>query len=189
MAAENLLDSSAQFSLRQTAEQAEVSHNAPYRHFKNKEALIHAVLEKTVVDIADKTLKAPLLYGHSLTLQVQYVGRLLLMVASRSPERAHLLFTYRNQKSDETPSTLAAAYLLLRQNLILILGESHELESRTRLDELAVQLLAIWHGLAMMFISKLHSSHTNSVAFFHTEDQLFDLADVMAENTLKSFMR
>ncbi len=169
-----------EFSLRETAQLAGVSHNAPYRHFKSKTALIEEVLQKTLVDIGEKILAAPLFYPVSLQLQIQHVGRNIMQLAWRSPKRAHLLFSYQN--NDETTPPLAAAFELAQQNLVIVLGESHDLRADSPLDSLALQLLAGWRGLALMHSSGLHGAQIKS------EEDLFDLADAMAENILKSFM-
>ena len=182
MAAENLLETRGAFelSLRGTAQLAGVSHNAPYRHFKSKSALIDELLQKTLRDLAERILAAPLLYPVSLTMQVQHVGRWLMQMAWRSPKRAHLLFSYQNH--DEIAPPLAAAFEVARQNLALILGESHELRSDAPVDTLAFQLMANWRGLALTHTSRLHQTQISS------EENMFEMADSFAENILKSFM-
>lgn len=187
MAAENLLEHDPgsghqpDLSLRETAQLAGVSHNAPYRHFKSKTALLNEVLKKTLVDMADKILAAPLLYPVSLQLQIQHVGRIIMQLAWRSPRRAHLLFSY--QSTDESSLSLSAAFELTRQNLEAVLGESHDLLTNAPIAALAIQLMAGWRGLALMHCSSLHRGQIAS------EDNLFDLSDGLAENILKSFMR
>jgi len=179
MAAENLLEHSgfSTLSLRQTAEYAGVSHNAPYRHFRDKAALLDEVLQKTLVDLAEKTLAAPLLYPASPELQLQHVGRLVMQMAWRSPQRAHLLFTYQTTHAS---SALAAAFTLLRQNLQELLAALPSIAEPARL---ALQIVALWRGLATMHTSGLHSDIIDS------EEQLFELSDQAIENMLNSFMR
>ena len=180
MAAENLLEHSGgarALSLRQTAEQAGVSHNAPYRHFRDKAALLDEVLQKTLIDLAEKTLQAQLIYPASPLMQLQHVGRLVMQMAWRSPQRAHLLLGYQATKPD---SALAAAFELFRQNireLLTTVTGSGEAES------LALQLIALWRGLAGMHTSGLHS------ALVDGEEPLYEFSDFATENLLKSFMR
>jgi AcrR family transcriptional regulator len=46
------------FTLREVARRAGVSHNAPYRHFRNKEALLAAVAEEGFVALTQATERA-----------------------------------------------------------------------------------------------------------------------------------
>jgi AcrR family transcriptional regulator len=46
------------FTLREVARRAGVSHNAPYRHFRNKEALLAAVAEEGFVALTQTTERA-----------------------------------------------------------------------------------------------------------------------------------
>jgi AcrR family transcriptional regulator len=184
MAAENLLerDGLNTLSLRQTAERAGVSHNAPYRHFRDKAALFDEVLQKTLTDLAEKTLAAPLLYPASLLMQLQHVGRVVMQMACRSPQRAHLLFSYQSPTPN---SALAAGFELLRQNLRELLtayNTEYAIDS-TRTETLSIHLIALWRGLAGLQTSALHRDYIRS------EDELFEISDEAIENLLKSFMR
>ncbi|MCB0350636.1 MAG: TetR/AcrR family transcriptional regulator, partial [Bdellovibrionales bacterium] len=127
-------------SLREIAKRAGVSHNAPYRHFKQKTDLIDSIVERSLIELADQILSAPLLYPVSILMQVQYVGRLWAMMASRHPRKAHLIFTGLSQ-TDERVNVIKAGHELLRANLASLLDAARGQELAHDIDVNKISLV------------------------------------------------
>jgi AcrR family transcriptional regulator len=81
----------AAFTLREVARRAKVSHNAPYRHFPNKDALLAAVaaqgfreLTKAMLDVGPKQVKA--------LDKLKHCGLAYVAFATRRPEHFTVMF-------------------------------------------------------------------------------------------------
>ena len=157
------------FSLREVAKRAGVSHNAPYRHFRDKSDLIEKILERTLTEMADQILSAPLLYPASKVLQIQFVGRLWMHLATQHPHKASLLFGRRYISGSKNQGALSATHQLITERLATLLDN--------RLD-LATILIATFRGLGLMHISE---SYPSTVA---NPDDLIALCDLAIENIL-----
>jgi AcrR family transcriptional regulator len=112
-------------SLRDAARSAKVSHNAPYRHFKDREALLTALAEEGF-----RMLRARLRAVDGRRLGEAYVG-----FALEHPQRFRLMFTGRRAISGATE-----AFALLKA-------------ATAQLPEPEVAAAAAWslmHGLAWL---------------------------------------
>lgn len=164
-------------SLREIAKRAGVSHNAPYRHFKSKDELIQNIIEKTLLELAEQILSAPLLYPASILMQVQYVGRLWALLAIRHPRKAHLLFTNSNRQAKSH-----SHHQLVHLNLKSILEATRGSEIRDAADTstLALILIASFNGITL-----LHTSETLN-HFIRSSEDLYNLIDEATQNILHS---
>src|SRR6266700_7153152 len=61
------------FTLREVARQAGVSHNAPYRHFQDKDALLAAVATQGYGELTEAMLEAAAQQPHALD-QLKHAG-------------------------------------------------------------------------------------------------------------------
>ncbi|OFZ18199.1 MAG: hypothetical protein A2Z20_11775 [Bdellovibrionales bacterium RBG_16_40_8] len=172
-----------ELSLRDIAKRAGVSHNAPYRHFRDRVDLLDNIIERTLCELAEQILSAPLLYPASIRLQIQFVGRLFAQLAIHHAPKAHLLFGGLSSKSKSTSkkkNILAAGYKLLLLNIESILEPTvgHELKNGTNCKELALLIMATFRGLGVLYA-------TNSVdELLTSEDVIFDFTDMASENLL-----
>ena len=163
-------------SLREIAKRAGVSHNAPYRHFSHKAELIDSIVERSLLELADQILAGPLLYPVSLLMQVQYVGRLWAMMATRHPRKAHLIFTGLSQTA-ERKNTIKAGHDLLRANLSSLLDSARGQELPLDIDvqKLSLILIATFRGLGVLYTSQSASD------LLPSEDELYDIVDLATE--------
>lgn len=168
-------------SLREIAKRAGVSHNAPYRHFKHKSELIDSIVEKSLVELAEQILAAPLLYPVSILMQVQYVGRLWALMAARHPRKAQLIFTGLSQTTKQK-DIIKAGHNLLLSNLSAVLNSAcgQELASHIDVQKLALILIATFRGIGILYTSPATSD------LLSTEDELYDIVDLACENILRS---
>jgi len=169
-------------SLRSIAKLAGVSHNAPYRHFRNKDDLINKILEKAMLQLAEQILAAALLYPGSLTMQIQFVGRLFAQLALREPRKAHLLFTglSTNLKHEQIMRASHRLVVLNISSLITEAGDNTSEHPETK--ALSLQLYAAYRGLSTMLTSKTLPDDNLR------EDEIFDLFDSLTQNLLHTIL-
>lgn len=174
----NRVGSASELSLREIARVAGVSHNAPYRHFSNKEELLNELIERSINELADQILSAPLLYPASLLMQVQYVGRLWALVARRHPQKASMMFNAYN-----------AHHEILKLNLASVLKNSQELDTNdeTDMNRLALILIAAFNGLALISVHQ-HLKTSENLTQFRTDEDLYSHTDEAAQFILRSAM-
>jgi AcrR family transcriptional regulator len=141
-------------SLRGAAQLAGVSHAAPYRHYRDKEALISAIAERGFRLLTAK-MRAQLEQSGArkagrklVALGVGYV-----MFGLDHPAYLQLIFGGFRSRTDIPPELAAAgeeAYLLLRDTVAAGI-ESGEL-AKGDVDDVALACWSIVHGLSMLLI-------------------------------------
>ncbi len=83
----------AALSLREVAKAAGVSHGAPYRHFKDKQALLEAIAAEGFRHIRDACRQAVAHYPGDPRRQLEDAGTEYLLYVSRHREVSHLMFS------------------------------------------------------------------------------------------------
>src|SRR5580704_10076992 len=79
------------FTLREVARRAGVSHNAPYRHFKDKDDLLAAVAAEGF-DRLTASMKAAMETGASAADRLRLAGKGYVEFAMRSPQHLLIMF-------------------------------------------------------------------------------------------------
>src|SRR5260370_38503464 len=79
------------FTLREVARQAGVSHNAPYRHFQDKDALLAAVATQGYGELTDAMLEAASKEPNVLG-RLKHAGLAYVSFALRRPETFTVMF-------------------------------------------------------------------------------------------------
>ncbi|WP_321843701.1 TetR/AcrR family transcriptional regulator [Paraburkholderia bannensis] len=140
-----------QFTLREIARRAEVSHSAPYRHFADKTALLHELaligfdrLRDELVSALDAATDAP-----ALLLALAYAH---LRFGTQNPELYRLMFnTDAGEPSDIHLDPRTQAPFLL----VIDVLERGQREGTIRERSALGQATACWahlHGLTMLAI-------------------------------------
>lgn len=80
------------FSIRKVARAAEVSHTAPYRHFKEKDELIIKILNKWLKKFHKFVYGSLVRYPDNLLNQLKNMGKRYIIFLVRNPGFMHLLF-------------------------------------------------------------------------------------------------
>lgn len=106
-AAARLLDEGgpASVTLRAVAKAVGLSHNAPYKHFHNKEELLAAVASRELARPGD----APLEVGGDPVVRLRRLAQAYVEWAIRYPERFRLTFGSWTSGTDELAETATAA--------------------------------------------------------------------------------
>lgn len=128
----------AVLSLREVARRAGVSHNAPYRHFTDREALLAALATEGFIRLrmALVTARPDGLSG---------LGRAYLVFARAEPGLYGLMFSGGLRKADH-PELMEAGRLAFAELAAAVPVAGSELQRRQR----SVGVWALTHGLAQL---------------------------------------
>lgn len=142
VAAGELLDEggAAAISLREVARRAGVSHNAPYRHFADRDALLAALAAEGFAELSRRMALLP-------ASRLQALGQCYVAFALEQPGRFALMFGGVADKQ-RYPQLQQAAQALYRQ-----LGAS--VQAVAPGQDLTTASLAAWslvHGLAQLLL-------------------------------------
>src|SRR5262249_12876624 len=95
-------------TLRAAARRAGVSHNAPYRHFADKEALLAAIAEEGFVDLAARVVEARAHDAASPRAQLEESGWAYVQFALAHPDHLRVMFGVPITNPGAHPRLLAA---------------------------------------------------------------------------------
>ena len=142
-------------SLRAAAQLAGVSHAAPYRHYRDKEALIAAIAERGF-RLLTESMRSEFAQRETADVKVQVValGLGYVKFATSYPAYLQLIFGGVLNKKDAPPQLAAAgaeAYSTLR-DVVAVGIASGELR-QTDPDEMALTCWSLVHGLSTLMIS------------------------------------
>ncbi|MBR1906104.1 MAG: TetR/AcrR family transcriptional regulator [Clostridiales bacterium] len=144
-------------SLRKAAAACDVSHAAPYAHFKDKDELLEAI-KKSVTDKFTGELETAVKGAGSADEALIAMGRAYISFFSRNPDYYMFLFGKQNisahlqmnkeNKEDYPPFLLLRKFykLHLKENGIKISSEEQEIE--------LIKTWAIVHGMASIACMK-----------------------------------
>jgi AcrR family transcriptional regulator len=153
------------FTLREVARRAEVSHNAPYRHFQDKDDLLAAMAAEGF-DRLTASMNEALVEGKSAMERLRLAGRGYVKFALGSPQ--HLVVMFETRVAECLKPEYAAA--AMRAFQVLLDGIS-AVQAEGGLPEgdphpLAVVAWAAVHGLAKLAIGgRLPFDATQTVEF------------------------
>ncbi len=140
------------FTLREVARRAGVSHNAPYRHFHDKDDLLAAVATQGYVELTDAMTAAA--QRHSIPLaRLKHAGLAYVSFALRRPQHFTVMFDAPTSKQQRPDAAEAA-----RRAFAALVGFVQECQKQNQLppgDPLDYALLAwTWvHGIAKLAIT------------------------------------
>jgi AcrR family transcriptional regulator len=142
-----------QFSLRDVARQAGVSHGAPYRHFANKEALMAEVatrgFRKFAQALRDGSSAGP------LPLRLTGMGRAYIEFAVKHPEYFETIFSSKTQWTESHPEleqVSGQAFEVLLAAMEEACAEGY-FEGRSPFDA-ATYVWSVVHGFAHLVLAR-----------------------------------
>lgn len=91
----------SQLSLREVARRVGVSHNAPYRHFQDKDALLSAVAEQGFQGLRRATEQALNGSPADASQRLRAIGYAYVQFALRNPVYYRVMFSLYNSRQDE----------------------------------------------------------------------------------------
>lgn len=139
------------FTLREVARRAGVSHNAPYRHFRDKEDLLAEVAAQGF-DRLTESMTAAMVKGRTAAERLRLAGRGYVAFALEWPRHTLVMFD-RPKPAEQRPEHAEAA----RRALQTLLDATTAAQAEGALPKGDAQRLAIaaWsgvHGLAKLAI-------------------------------------
>ena len=156
-AAEVLLQQhgSGGLSLREVARAAGVSHAAPYRHFRDKAALLQALAQRGFEQLHAATRAAAAGVPHGPEQQLVAAGIAYVKLAVDKPETTQLMFGGTLCPSHTAPGESAseAAFAVLQD--IIEAGIKTGVFRQRAPRELALAAWTSMHGLAMLITAGL----------------------------------
>jgi len=140
------------FTLREVARQAGVSHNAPYRHFHDKDALLAAVATQGYGELTDAMLEAAGKESKVLD-RLKHAGLAYVSFALRRPEHFTVMFDapFSKQTHPEAAEAAERAFFVL-VSLVKSCQEKKQLLSGDLLD-VALLAWSMVHGIAKLAIT------------------------------------
>lgn len=140
------------FSLRQLAKTLDVSHAAPYRHFKNKEELVTAIVEKGYNRFYDYLYSSVQKYPDDPLNQLREMGKQYILFSVKNADLAKVLFfNPQNREPVERVRTKDSFQLLL--NVVTACRDKGFIE----VSDVRLASVVIWgqvHGLSALLIEK-----------------------------------
>lgn len=138
-------------SLREVARRLGVSHQAPYRHFPTRDALLGEIVSQAFDAFADH-LEARAERDGDGMVQLAGLGRAYLEYAAAHPLEYSLMFATPLPDGEQHPGMVAAA----RRSFAILQGCVDRLHPNASIDQRQRDALFIWsmiHGLASMYQS------------------------------------
>lgn len=170
-------------SLREVAKIAGVSHTAPYRHFKNKIALLEAIAIQGYAQLENTCRVAYETYPNDPNRQLIEAGMGYLTLVLEKPEIAHLMFSgILTKHQTRKPLNEAGDKAVQSLGWIIENGKQQGLYSDHPTEKLTLAALAYVHGIAMMLLGGL-------LAKPETKQQLKLLAMQVGETMLHGLLK
>lgn len=170
-------------SLREVAKIAGVSHMAPYRHFKNKLALLEAIAICGYAQLEEVCRIAYETYPNDPNRQLIEAGMGYLTLVLEKPEIAHLMFSGILTKHHVSkPLNEAGDKAVQSLGWIIENGKRQGIYSDHPTEKLTLAALAYVHGIAMMLLGGL-------LAKPETKQQLKVLAMQVGETMLHGLLK
>jgi AcrR family transcriptional regulator len=139
------------FTLREVARRAGVSHNAPYRHFRDKDDLLAAVAAEGFDQLAD-AMKEAMAQGRTAAERLRLAGRAYVQFALQAPQ--HILVMFEGPRPAEPMPEYAEPARRAFQTLLEVIAEGQTEGSLPKGDPYPLAVVA-WsgvHGLAKLAI-------------------------------------
>ncbi len=147
---------SKNFSMRKLAASCNVSHAAPYKHFKNKEEIISAIMQYVLKELTESLKEIEELYKDNPRLLSIELGKQYVKFMVENPDYLKILFlgdfetkiTIDNGDIDSEYE----AFNILKNNAIRAFKMNGIKE-----EEYARNIVAMWsmvHGITIMLVNK-----------------------------------
>jgi AcrR family transcriptional regulator len=178
------------FTLREVARLAKVSHNAPYRHFRDKEELLAAVAAEGFELLADSMIEAAGSTAAGSTKAaldaLLLTGRGYVQFALQWPEHFSVMFDHC-QNLDSYPAYAASAQRAFQVLLDHVVGAQRAGElPRQDANTLALTCWSMVHGIAKLSVSGLLPFESQDAILAYTGQATRTLAEGMQRHKNKA---
>ena len=140
-------------SLRKVASLCDVSHSAPYAHFKDKEELIEAIKDSVTNKFMEELNKA-INSAKTAEEAILNMGKSYVTFFINNPDYFKFLFSNQNivahLKVDKEYNNDYKPFLLLKEQYLKFIDETNQVKTD---DEKEIDIIRIWstvHGLASL---------------------------------------
>ena len=155
------------FTLREVARRAGVSHNAPYRHFANKEALLNDVATEGFERLI-ASMQSSMIQANSPLERLELSGCGYVAFALRWPQHFSVMFDRPRSASGEERIEAGSSAFAVLLGCISAAQESSDLPAGDSLP-LAWMAWSFVHGVAKLTISgAIPLSERSTIAFTRT---------------------
>ncbi len=140
-------------TLREIAKRANVSHSAPYRHFKDKEAMLAAVAKEGFDKLFQEQEKRFEKFPDDPLGQLFESGMAYIDFAINHPSHFRVMFGLGESKSEAPPDLLessAASFMILFDGIVKC--QENGLVKDGDPLELSISAWSIVHGYAMLYL-------------------------------------
>lgn len=140
----------ASLSLREVAGAAGVSHAAPYRHFRDKTALLEAIAASGYARLMQACERAEKRFPRDPRRQLIEAGMAYLFLAAENPEIIRLMFSGVSLEScgEELKHAAQNAFLSLKK--VVENGQKAGIYKKAETMDLTLASWSMVHGLSML---------------------------------------
>lgn len=145
------------FSLRKVAALCNVSHSAPYKHFKNKEELINAISQYVFSEFEKSLREIAEMYKDDPYKKIMELGKKYAWFMVENPDYLKFLFlnNYKYEiivDENKLETKISGAFGLFKNSAIEYLKSIN-----VKKEEYAQDVIAMWsmvHGIAVMLANR-----------------------------------
>ncbi len=145
------------FSLRKVAALCNVSHSAPYKHFKNKEELINAISQYVFGEFEKSLREIAEMYKDDSYKKIMELGKKYVWFMVENPDYLKFLFlnNYKYEiivDENKLETKISGAFGLFKNSAIEYLKSIN-----VKREEYAQDVIAMWsmvHGIAVMLANR-----------------------------------
>ena len=151
-------------SLREVARSAELSHMAPYKHFRDKESLFAAVVFHGFTSLSERFLKIE----HTVLApeeRFMKMGEAYIHFAIENPEQFKLMFSGFLKKPDDHPQVKEVSEACFGYLIRLIeYCQYHSFLKRAPVDEVSSYIWSQIHGFSSLWIEGCFEKVENNLS-------------------------
>lgn len=145
------------FSLRKVARMCGVSHNAPYKHFKDKDELISEIIQEVSKEFYVALLEVTELYPNDPKLQIVEMGKAYVRFMVENPEYLKFLFLSDNAytvkiEDDKLPDDKVGPFGVFKDSAERFFKEI-KLDKKIYMQK-TLTLWSMVHGIAILIAKR-----------------------------------
>lgn len=140
-------------SLREAARVAGVSHNAPYRHFPDKQSLLAAIADEGFLGLRRKMIEAGADRTDDSLKAILAMGTAYILFAIQNPAQFRVMFWSEGTRRPDCPETRAAKAAIFEMVVKAVVGcQEKDIVGPVDVRAYAIAAWATVHGLANLML-------------------------------------
>ncbi len=138
-------------SMREVARRAGVSHQAPYHHFKDREAILAALAEEGLARVRDAMIRA-VAKADAPVRRLEAAGRAYIVWAMENPALFKIMHQSELAPIEHYPGALQIAQQIFDHVVRLVEEAAADRGVEADINALAVTAWTVVHGAAMLLL-------------------------------------